>query len=124
MSDNLTQYNHVNITGLTRVTIQRQNKGGSTILAYFDAEARVFGLKGCAFVRTSNGGLTVFTPKIDSDTTDRRGVKLLDDQLRSCFIRAAQDAYRAMGGTDGEWLHDREAPIEHDGLSRLLTRAG
>lgn len=93
----------VTITGLTRNAGAKPNRGGNTILAYFDCEARGFALYGCAFFRTERGGLNVTGPRLDASSTDRRRVVIEDGALKADMIRQVQEAYRLMGGTDGEW---------------------
>jgi hypothetical protein len=122
MSNHQINPNVVTVIGLTRVLDPKPNKGGNSIIAYFDAEARGFILCGCAFVRTPANGLTVFMPKLSDEARERRSVKLVDDQLRSAFVRAAQDAYRSMGGTDGEWIPSSRDSFDADGISRTLSR--
>ncbi|MFY7760999.1 hypothetical protein [Aquidulcibacter sp.] len=124
MSNHQINPNAVTVIGLTRVLDPKPNKGGNSIIAYFDAEARGFILCGCAFVRTPANGLTVFMPKLSDEAKERRSVKLVDDQLRTAFVRAAQAAYRAMGGTDGEWIPLERNSGDAEGISRLLNRSG
>lgn len=101
--------NDVTIMGLNRVSNPRPNKGGSTVLAWFDCQANGFLMQGCAFVRTARRGLTVWPPKIDGPESTRRSVTFADEKLRKEMVREAQSAYRALGGTDGEWIrHDEE----------------
>lgn len=102
----------VNVTGLSRNINAKPNKGGTTVLAYFDCEARGFELRGCAFVRTNRNGLTVWPPKIETPDAMRRAVAINDHSLRAQMTLAAQDAYRAMGGTDGEWMKRDEDDLE------------
>ena len=64
--------NDVTIMGLNRVSNPRPNKGGSTVLAWFDCQANGFLMQGCAFVRTARRGLTVWPPKIDGPESTRR----------------------------------------------------
>jgi hypothetical protein len=94
----------VTITGLNRVTNPKQNKGGSTVLAHFDCVARGIELRGCAFARTPANGLTVWPPKIETADGLRRAVVIEDNSLRAQMTHAAQEAYRALGGADGEWM--------------------
>jgi len=123
--------NTVTITGLNRVTRPKVGSNGFTILAYFDCEANGFSLLGCAFVRTPRRGLTVWPPKLEGPDT-RRSLTITNDQLRQEMARQAQAAYRALGGTDGEWIRDddedtqttsrTEVSIEEDrGLQRYLS---
>jgi hypothetical protein len=122
--------NSVIITGLTRVPRPKPNKGGSTVLAFFDCQSNGFMLHGCAFVRTPRHGLTVWPPKIDGPESARRSVTFADERLRQAMVRAAQSAYRALGGTDGEWIPvglreaetvERDAADEAEGLGRFLA---
>lgn len=101
--------NTVTIMGLNRVSNPKPNKGGSTVLAWFDCQVNGFLMQGCAFVRTARRGLTVWPPKIDGPESSRRSVTFADEKLRKEMVREAQSAYRALGGTDGEWIrHDEE----------------
>lgn len=99
----------VTITGLTRITEPKPNKGGSTVLAWFDCDTGSFALQGCAFVRTARRGLTVWPPKIDGKEGARRAVAITDESLRKAMVSRAQETYRALGGTDGEWIRADEA---------------
>jgi hypothetical protein len=94
----------VSITGLTRITDPKPNKGGSTVLAWFDCEANGIALHGCAFVRTARRGLTVWPPKIEGREDSRRCISIADEQLRKAMVDRAQETYRTLGGTDGEWM--------------------
>lgn len=99
----------VTITGLTRITDPKPNKGGSIVLAWFDCETSGFALQGCAFVRTARRGLTVWPPKIEGRESARRAVSIADESLRKVMVSQAQETYRALGGTDGEWIRYDEA---------------
>lgn len=102
----------VNITGLNRITDPKPNKGGSTVLAFFDCETGGFSLHGCAFVRTARRGLSVWPPKVGGTDDSRRSVAITDEQLRKAMTRRAQETYRALGGTDGEWIRSDEADAD------------
>lgn len=99
----------ITITGLTRIPDPKPNKGGSTVLAWFDCETSGFALQGCAFVRTARRGLTVWPPKIEGRESVRRAVSIADEALRKAIVRQAQETYRALGGADGEWIRFDEA---------------
>ena len=102
----------VSITGLNRISQPRPNKAGCTILAFFDCEANGFAMNGCAFVRTPRQGLTVWPPKLEANDHARRSVAIADERLRTVMVRQAQASYRALGGTDGEWMpHDPDDTI-------------
>lgn len=96
--------NAVTITGLNRVSSPKANKGGSTVLAFFDCDANGFSLHGCALVRTPRHGLTVWPPKLDGPEGGRRFILFADDSLRHAVMLHAREAYRALGGTDAEWI--------------------
>lgn len=96
--------NQVTVTGMNRVTRPKPNKGGSMVLGYFDCEANGIAINGMAFVRTSRNGLTVWPPKLEGPESARRSIVIACEPLRSVMVRQAQAAYRAMGGTDGEWI--------------------
>jgi hypothetical protein len=117
------------ITGLNRVSQLRPNKGGNTILAFFDCQANGFSLAGCAFVRTARQGLTVWPPRLEGTDVARRSVGITDDHLRKLMVRQAQQAYRALGGTDGEWIKTSgkeklDEADEANGLRRFLSIGG
>ena len=94
----------IQITGLTRIQRQKENKDGNVILAFFDCETRGIGLFGCALVRTRSGGLVVWPPKLDVNHDSRRCIKITDDSLRHAMMLHAREAYRALGGTDAETI--------------------
>ena len=93
----------VQITGLTRVGKPKPNRTGQTILAFFDCEMRGLEMIGCALVRTKSGGLVAWPPKLDDDDPRRR-VRITDDSLRHGMMLYAREAYRALGGTDAEYI--------------------
>ena len=100
----------VTVTGLTRIRAAKPNKGGSTVIAYFDCEARGLEFIGCAFVRTPKNGLTVWLPKIETPQPGRRAVNFTDCSLRHAMMLEARETYRALGGTDAEWI-GRSVPM-------------
>lgn len=93
----------VTITGLTRVAKPKRNRGGHTILAYFDCEMRGLELRGCALVRTKGGGLVAWPPNMIDDD-NRRSIRIVDDSLRHGMMMYSREAYRALGGTDAEMI--------------------
>ncbi|MHA3840488.1 hypothetical protein ACX0GZ_04625 [Sphingomonas aestuarii] len=94
----------VTITGLNRVTTPKPNNGGSTVIAWFNCEARGIAFTGCALARTAKGGLAAWPPKLDGPEMDRRSVKIIDHSLRHAMMLHAREAYRALGGTDAEYI--------------------
>ncbi|MGO4389438.1 hypothetical protein AB4Y85_18065 [Microvirga sp. 2YAF29] len=96
--------NTVTITGLNRVSKPKPNKAGFTILAHFACQANGFALEGCALVRTPNNGLVAWPPKLDPVDGPRRALTITDDSLRHALMLNAREAYRALGGTDAEWI--------------------
>lgn len=98
----------VSILGLSRVSRPKPNKGGSIILAYFDCEVSGFELVGCALVRTPKNGLVAWPPSLvgveGRKEGARRAVKIRDDATRHAMMINAREAYRALGGTDAEWV--------------------
>lgn len=108
----------VTITGLTRVSRPSPNRAGFSILAYFDCEFAGVALRGCAFCRTPKNGLTVWPPKMEGPEGERRCIIFTEDSLRHAIMQQAQDAYRALGGTDGEWIPRQ---TESEGLNRFLN---
>lgn len=116
--------NDVTIVGLNRVSNPKPNKGGSTVLAFFDCQSNGFLLQGCAFVRTPRHGLSVWPPKLDRPESARRSVTFADERLRQVMVRAAQSAYRALGGTDGEWMpYDEERSAENAAAAAESVRS-
>ena len=93
----------VEITSLTRIEKLKANKAGCIIIAFFDCEARGIKFTGCALVRTPKNGLVAWPPKLDDEDTRRR-VRITDDSLRHAMMSHAREAYRALGGTDAEWI--------------------
>jgi len=128
--------NSVTITGLSRVTKPKPNRHGFIILAYFDCEANGFGLQGCCLVRTPKNGLVVWPPKLDQPDSPRRALTITDDSLRHAMMQHAREAYRALGGTDAEWIgssipmglreireKEEERGSEDGGLQRFLLNS-
>ena len=99
------------ITSITRVHSPKPNRVGHTILAWFDVAFPGCTLRGCAFVRAARGGLNVWAPKIEEDRNVRRSITITDEHLRKAMVKAAQVAYRAVGGTDGEFPDAEEREI-------------
>lgn len=99
----------VSLISLSRVRDPVPNQGGSVVLAYFDCVARGIAINGCAFVRTSRGGLTVWPPRLTGPEATRRSVTFVDSPLRQHLTNLAQQGYQALGGTDGGWVPRAEA---------------
>ena len=98
--------NAVTITGLN-IASGKPNKSGIRIIAYFDCRYAGLRLNGCALVRTRNNGLTVSPPRLEGPEASRRSVTILDSALRRQMMEAARTVYRALGGTEAEWVpHD------------------
>ncbi|WP_145109943.1 hypothetical protein [Cereibacter sediminicola] len=114
----------VEIRGLTRVARPKPNRAGFTILAFFDCAARGLALYGCALVRTPKNGMVAWPPKIEAEDGMRRRVEIEDDSLRHAMMLHAREAYRALGGTDAEWIGKSipmgPRPEDRDGLNRFL----
>ena len=94
----------VTITGLSRIAKPKANAGGSIILAWFNVEANGFVLIDCALVRTPKNGITVWPPKLEGPDSFRRSISFADCSLRHAVMEKARETYRAMGGTDAEWI--------------------
>lgn len=94
----------VTITGMNRVTSPKPNAAGRIILAYFDCTIPRFSMRGCAFIRTERGGLTVSMPKLNGPENDRRSVLLTCEHTRKAMVNACRVTYRALGGTDGDYV--------------------
>lgn len=96
---------NITVTSMVRIAKPKPNRGGSTVLAYYDCEANGFEFHGCAFVRTSRNGLTAWLPKIEAPASAKPiAVNFVDERIRSHMVRAVQEVYRALGGKDGEYL--------------------
>lgn len=93
----------VKITGMRRIMDPKPNTSGFKILAFFECETAEFNLRGCAFVRTGRGGITIWPPKVQAPDDPRRTITFRSDALRKAMLAAAQETYRALGGTDGEF---------------------
>jgi hypothetical protein len=111
----------VTIIGLNRVPNPKPNKGGNTILAYFDCQVGGLTLLGCAFVRYRHERLSIWPPKLDGGAAARRSVNITDAQLREKMLAEVQAAYRALGGSDGQGsaTGNEEALEEGDDLNGL-----
>ncbi|CAH1650881.1 hypothetical protein [Chelatococcus sp.] len=75
-----------------------------SVRSLFDCRTNGFLLQECAFVRAPRHGLTVWLPKVDGPESTRRSITFTDERLRQEWVRSAQAAYRALSGTDGEWM--------------------
>ena len=74
---------------------------GRRIIAYFNVEAFGIEIRGCKLIRTEKDGLTVTAPCLDDGrAAQRRAVSFKDDTTRSVILKAARNAYRALGGND------------------------
>lgn len=105
---------NIAITGLTRINSPKPNKNGATILAFFNCQVGPFELTGCCFVRTSRNGLAVWPPKMDLLEGYGRGIRIADSSTLHALLIAVQEAYRLMGGTDGEWIQRSPEDYEAD----------
>lgn len=103
----------IEIFGISRIPVPKPSPSGSVVLATFDARLNAITLHGCAFMRTARQGLTVLPPRIDNGGRRERYAIEFADDLRNQTVRAVQEAYRAIGGTDGEWM-----PREDDEIPR------
>ena len=99
----------IEIMGLTRYHDAKPNAGGATVLASFDVVVRGIALRGCALTRTKRQGLVAWPPHMQ-DELGRFSVRFRDDSLRHAIMTAARDAYRALGGTDAEWVPSQDRP--------------
>lgn len=93
----------ITITSMSRVPRPQPNRRGFIPLAWFDLDFVGLRLRGCGFIRTPTGGLTIWTPKMDT-AEERKSVSIFDERLRKGIVKIAQEVYRSLGGTDGE--HD------------------
>jgi len=78
---------------------------GRRVLAHFDCEL-LFGallIRGCSLVKTAKGGFTVWPPRAERNPV-RSSVTIKAEALNAAMMSAAREAYRAMGGTEAEWL--------------------
>ena len=105
----------VKITAISRVPNPKPNKAGSIILAYFGCEVGGFRFHGCALARTEKFGLTVWPPMIEGAAGrvgSLRAIDIIDDATRHAMMQAARTAYKAIGGTDAEWIPTRIRPTD------------
>ena len=122
----------ISILGVTRHRNPRPNKGGSTVIAYFDVEANGLEMKGCALVRTPKQGLTVWAPKVEGPGALQRAVTIVDSSLRHAMMMQAREAYRKIGGTEAEFIGtaipadptEYHEATDRAGLARYLSDCG
>lgn len=96
MSADFIPLEKIAITGLTRTV---DKKVGRRIIAYFDVQICGLLIRGCALIRTANDGLTISTPRLETDPA-RRGVSFTSDAVRNAVCALARKTYRVMGGDD------------------------
>ena len=83
----------IKITGLTCVQDPKPNRGGDTILAFFDCRIEWLTMEGAALVRQgSNGKLTTWEPLAREDRPNRRCMQL-DGEVRWAVADAALPVY-------------------------------
>jgi hypothetical protein len=104
----------VAVTGLA-LAAQRPNRGGSTILAHFDAEIGGLTVYGFALVQSARSGLAVWPPRGGGPESNRRMVLIHDPNLRADLLRVALLAFEALGGRYPE-------PVAEDRPPALLQK--
>lgn len=97
------------VTGLA-LAAQRPNRGGSTILAHFDAEIGGLTVYGFALVQSARSGLAVWPPRVGGPDSNRRMVIVQDSNLRADVLRAALLAFEALGGRYPEPVAEDRPP--------------
>lgn len=98
------------IVGLT-LTQQKPNAGGSTVLAYFDADLGPLTVYGVALTASARSGLVIWFPRNPGDT-DRRLVVEHDHAMRDAILESALDAFAALGGELPEGVTRPPRPVE------------
>lgn len=89
----------ITVKGIT-LADQKLGDTGRRIISFFDVVAFGIELRGCKLIRTDRDGLTVTAPSLDDERSSRRGVAFKSDVTRSAILKAARQAYRALGGSD------------------------
>jgi len=115
----------VTITGLNIVRDHKQNRSGSSILAYFDCIARGVALSGCALLLRGKK-LEISPPRIVGPESTRRYVEIVDSELRKEILSRVTLAVKGLGGLaletqGGEAVASPAEVADTDGLSRFLT---
>lgn len=112
------------MTKITGMTIKRgaPNKGGSRIMAFFNAHNEEMGFKGCALVLRPDGGWRVWTPMLsDLTRTERREREAAvyfrsGSTMEAELLEAALKLYAIINGDAPEADNDND-----EGLRRLLA---
>jgi hypothetical protein len=81
-------------------TAAKPNRGGTRIVAFFDADIPSFTLRGCAVALEPDGTWAAWTPRLpDDDGAARRAVYFRDTQLQRSLTDVPLALYRQLGGT-------------------------
>ncbi|MBC7238308.1 MAG: hypothetical protein H5T69_20910 [Chloroflexi bacterium] len=88
---------NIAITGLTRVTAPKPNRGGDIIVAYFDAQIEWLTINGAVLVKLASGELTTWEPLAKDDRLPRRSMKMAG-AVRREVAQVALPLFEAMGG--------------------------
>ena len=96
----------IQITSINLVGRRTSMRTGLRDIAQFNCDiGRLVRLKGCRLMRTDTNGLTVWLPTFhDEKGVVLKSVAIIDDSLRHRLMEAARNAYRALGGTEAEWV--------------------
>jgi hypothetical protein len=94
----------VKITAI-KIIDAKPSSSGTRLIAQFDCEAAGFKLLGCSLIRTTKNGLVAVPPKIlDERSAKLRAISFIDSSLRHAVMEASRQAYKALGGTQAEWI--------------------
>lgn len=88
--------------GLTRVARPKPNRAGFS--PSWRSSTAPLAVYGCALLRTPKNVMVASPPKIEAEDGMRRGVEIEDDSLRHAMMLHAREAYRALRGTDADWI--------------------
>jgi hypothetical protein len=93
--------NDVRVTAMRR-TKTAANRGGTRIVAFFDADIPSFAMRGCALALKAGGEWIAWTPKLpEADEGARCAVYFGDTRLQRATTEAALAVYRHLGGDVG-----------------------
>ena len=90
------------ITAIERRDETKDHPSGHKLLAWFGFAAGPLRVTGCAFVKTSRNGFSVWMPNIPNQDS-RRAIHVIDHSFRMKLTTAVREAYIAIGGTEAAW---------------------
>lgn len=84
----------IRITGVSFCTTPENWETGDKLLAHIDVEAGGFSFGGCLLIQRKRGDHYFQLPRIEGRSSDRRAVKIIDQDLRTAVTHAAVEALR------------------------------